>query len=57
MILTARARSLVHWCDGQQSKIRMQDSRVMMSGTKIGDGGQMEYEKQVEQAHIEVAKS
>jgi drug/metabolite transporter (DMT)-like permease len=40
MILTDRARSLVHWCDGQESKIRMRDSRVEMSGMSISNSGQ-----------------
>jgi hypothetical protein len=40
MILTVRARSLVHWSDGQESKIRMQDSRVEMSGMSISNSGQ-----------------
>jgi hypothetical protein len=30
-------RSTVRWCDGQKSKIRMQDSRGKISGNKIGD--------------------
>jgi hypothetical protein len=34
MILIDRARSLVHWCDGQRSKIRMQDSKGKISGRK-----------------------
>jgi hypothetical protein len=39
MILIARARSLVHWCDGEQNKIRMQQRRVKISGSKIGNSG------------------
>jgi hypothetical protein len=38
MILADRARSLVHWSDGEQSKIRMQEPRAKISGRKIGDG-------------------
>jgi hypothetical protein len=37
MILTVRARSLVHWCDAQPSKIRMRDSRAKISDCKIGN--------------------
>jgi hypothetical protein len=40
VILTVRARSLVHWCDGQLSKIRMQESGVKISGRTISDSGQ-----------------
>jgi hypothetical protein len=39
MILIDRARSLVHWCDGQQSKIRMQEPRGKISGNKLGNSG------------------
>jgi hypothetical protein len=39
MILTDRARSLVHWCDGEQSKIRMQETEGKISRRKIGDSG------------------
>src|SRR5262249_34442094 len=39
MILTDRARSLVHWCDGEQSKLRMQEPKVEISRSKIGNSG------------------
>ena len=39
MILPDRARSPVPWCDGEQSKIRMQEPRAKNSGTKIGKSG------------------
>jgi hypothetical protein len=34
-----RARSLVRWCDGEQSKIRMHECGVKISGRKIGNSG------------------
>jgi hypothetical protein len=37
MILIGRARSQVHWSDREQSKIRMQESRVKISGSEIGN--------------------
>jgi hypothetical protein len=42
MILIDRARLLVRWSDGEQSKIRMQETRGKISGSKIchsGNGG------------------
>jgi hypothetical protein len=30
---------LVHWCDGEQSKIRMQETRGKISGNKIDNSG------------------
>jgi len=39
MILIDRARSLVHWSDGKQSKIRMQDYGGKIGGNKIGNSG------------------
>jgi len=39
MILNDRARSPVHLCDGELSKIRMQESRVKISGRKIRNSG------------------
>jgi hypothetical protein len=30
----------MQWCDGQQSKIRMQEFRHKISGRKVGKGGQ-----------------
>ena len=40
MILTYRARSLVHWSDGEHSKIRMRDTRVKISSSKIDNNGE-----------------
>jgi len=30
---------MMHWCDGEQSKIRMQDPRVKISKTKVRESG------------------
>ena len=51
MILIDRARSLVHWCDAQWSKIRMRGSRGKIGGRKIGNSGQTEGNKQLIRAY------
>jgi len=30
---------MMHWCDGETSKIRMQEPGVKISGRKTSDGG------------------
>jgi hypothetical protein len=44
-------RSLaVHWCDGEQSKIRMQESRVKISAKKIEKRGEESRNDEVSRA-------
>jgi hypothetical protein len=45
-----RARSLVAWCDGKQSKIRMQESRVKISAKKIENRGEESRNDEVSRA-------
>jgi hypothetical protein len=57
MILTVRARWLVQWCDGEQSKIRMQDSGGQISSNKIGNGGNKGQKQRADQGRQKAAKS
>jgi hypothetical protein len=57
MILTDRARSLVHWSDGQWSKIRMQEPTVKIRSRNISNGDQKGQNKRAEQGRQERQES